>query len=238
MFKNKKIKIFADGANIEDIIELNKLDYVSGFTTNPSLIKKAGINDYKSFALEVVKFVKDKPISFEVFADDLKEIEEQALIINEWGKNINVKIPITNTKGVSTVDIISQLSEKGVFFNVTAIFNLSQIKKILKELKNDKKVILSVFAGRIADTGVDPEPVMSEIVNYSKSHKKAEILWASPRELINIYQADKTGCHIITVQKEIINKIKLIGKDLNEYSLETIKTFYKDATEAGFKIVK
>jgi len=238
MFKNKKIKIFADGANIEDIIELNKLDYVSGFTTNPSLMKKAGINDYKSFALEVVKFVKDKPISFEVFADDLKEIEEQALIINEWGKNINVKIPITNTKGVSTADIISRLSEKGVFFNVTAIFNLSQIKKILKELKNDKKVILSVFAGRIADTGVDPEPVMSEIVNYSKSHKKAEILWASPRELINIYQADKTGCHIITVQKEIINKIKLIGKDLNEYSLETIKMFYKDATEAGFKIVK
>ncbi len=238
MFKNKKIKIFADGANIEDIIELNKLDYVSGFTTNPSLMKKAGINDYKSFALEVVKFVKDKPISFEVFADDLKEIEEQALIINEWGKNINVKIPITNTKGISTVDIISRLSEKGVFFNVTAIFNLSQIKKILKELKNDKKVILSVFAGRIADTGVDPEPVMSEIVNYSKSHKKAEILWASPRELINIYQADKTGCHIITVQKEIINKIKLIGKDLNEYSLETIKMFYKDATEAGFEIVK
>ena len=154
------------------------------------------------------------------------------------GKNINVKIPITNTKGISTVDIISRLSEKGVFFNVTAIFNLSQIKKILKELKNDKKVILSVFAGRIADTGVDPEPVMSEIVNYSKSHKKAEILWASPRELINIYQADKTGCHIITVQKEIINKIKLIGKDLNEYSLETIKMFYKDATEAGFEIVK
>ena len=154
------------------------------------------------------------------------------------GENINVKIPITNTKGISTVDIISRLSEKGVFFNVTAIFNLSQIKKILKELKNDKKVILSVFAGRIADTGVDPEPVMSEIVNYSKSHKKAEILWASPRELINIYQADKTGCHIITVQKEIINKIKLIGKDLNEYSLETIKMFYKDATEAGFEIVK
>lgn len=238
MFKNKKIKIFADGANIEDIIELNKLDYVSGFTTNPSLMKKAGINDYKSFALEVVKFVKDKPISFEVFADDLKEIEEQALIINEWGKNINVKIPVTNTKGVSTADIISRLSEKGVFFNVTAIFNLSQIKEILKELKNDKKVILSVFAGRIADTGVDPEPVMSEIVNYSKSHKKAEILWASPRELINIYQADKIGCHIITVQKEIINKIKLIGKDLNTYSLETIKMFYKDATEAGFKIVR
>ncbi len=238
MFKNKKIKIFADGANIEDIIELNKLDYVSGFTTNPSLMKKAGINDYKSFALEVVKFVKDKPISFEVFADDLKEIEEQALIINEWGKNINVKIPVTNTKGVSTADIISRLSEKGVFFNVTAIFNLSQIKEILKELKNDKKVILSVFAGRIADTGVDPEPVMSEIVNYSKSHKKAEILWASPRELINIYQADKTGCHIITVQKELINKIKLIGKDLSTYSLETIKMFYKDATEAGFKIVR
>lgn len=238
MFKNKKIKIFADGANIEDIIELNKLDYVSGFTTNPSLMKKAGINDYKSFALEVVKFVKDKPISFEVFADDLQEIEEQALIINEWGKNINVKIPVTNTKGVSTADIISRLSEKGVFFNVTAIFNLSQIKEILKELKNDKKVILSVFAGRIADTGVDPEPVMSEIVNYSKSHKKAEILWASPRELINIYQADKIGCHIITVQKEIINKIKLIGKDLNTYSLETIKMFYKDATEAGFKIVR
>lgn len=238
MFKNKKIKIFADGANIEDIIELNKLDYVSGFTTNPSLMKKAGINDYKSFALEVVKFVKDKPISFEVFADDLKEIEEQALIINEWGKNINVKIPVTNTRGVSTADIISRLSDKGVFFNVTAIFNLSQIKEILKELKNDKKVILSVFAGRIADTGVDPEPVMSEIVNYSKSHKKAEILWASPRELINIYQADKIGCHIITVQKEIINKIKLIGKDLNTYSLETIKMFYKDATEAGFKIVR
>ena len=238
MCKNKKIKIFADGANIEDIIELNKLDYVSGFTTNPSLMKKAGINDYKSFALEVVKFVKDKPISFEVFADDLKEIEEQALIINEWGKNINVKIPVTNTRGVSTADIISRLSDKGVFFNVTAIFNLSQIKEILKELKNDKKVILSVFAGRIADTGVDPEPVMSEIVNYSKSHKKAEILWASPRELINIYQADKIGCHIITVQKEIINKIKLIGKDLNTYSLETIKMFYKDATEAGFKIVR
>lgn len=235
---NKNIKIFADGANLKDIIELNKLPYVKGFTTNPSLMKKAGVSDYKDFALEVLKYVKDKPVSFEVFADEINEMEEQAKIISSWGKNINIKIPITNTKGFSTADLISKLANGGIMCNVTAIFNINQIKKILEKLNKDKSIILSVFAGRIADTGIDPVPVMEEIVNYSKSHYKAEILWASPRELINIYQADEVGCHIITVQKDILNKIKLIGKNLDEYSLETVKVFYKDANDAAFIIKK
>ena len=231
-----KIKIFADGADFESINKLNTKNYIRGFTTNPSLMKKAGIKNYKEFALKILSKIKDKPISFEVFSDDLIEMEKQAMEIATWGKNINVKIPITNTKKESTNEIIERLSNQGIECNITAIFTVNQLKNIVQVLNKNTPAILSVFAGRIADTGIDPENIMAECVQASKSKPKSEILWASTRELVNIFQADKIGCQIITVPHEILSKIDSIGKNLEDYSLDTVKSFYKDAIAAGFNI--
>ena len=231
-----KIKIFADGADFESINKLNTKNYIRGFTTNPSLMKKAGIKNYKEFALKILSKIKDKPISFEVFSDDLIEMEKQAMEIASWGKNVNVKIPVTNTKKESTTEIIERLSNQGIECNITAIFTVNQLKNIVQVLNKNTPAILSVFAGRIADTGINPENIMAECVQASKSKPKSEILWASTRELVNIFQADKIGCQIITVPHEILSKIDSIGKNLDDYSLDTVKSFYKDAVAAGFKI--
>lgn len=233
---NLDIKMFADGANIDQIRKLNNLDYISGFTTNPTLIRQAGIDDYEKFALSVLEIVKDKSVSFEVFADDLDTMRKQALKIASWGKNIAVKIPITNTKGDSTVDLIAELSNKNIMCNVTAIFKTDQIKPILKKINKDTPIIYSIFAGRIADSGLDPEITIKESVSITHDFKKAEILWASSRELFNIIQAINCKCHIITVGHDLLDKIDLFGKNLDLFSLETVKMFYNDASSANFKI--
>ncbi len=236
LLENLKIKIFADGADVENIRRLNKNNLIKGFTTNPSLIKKKGITNYKKFAIETLSIVKDKPISFEIFEDDIFLMEKQAKIISEWGKNINVKIPVTNTKGDSTCQLIKKLSENNIVCNVTAILTLDQLKNIVNVLNPKTPAILSIFAGRIADTGIDPSEIMKEAVNIAKSKPLASILWASTREILNIFQAEKVGCHIITVPHDILNKVDGIGKNLDQLSLETVKTFYEDAKSAGFKI--
>ena len=235
-FKDMKIDIFADGANLSSITKLNKLDYISGFTTNPTLMKKAGITNYKEFAKEVVTLIPNKPESFEVFADDFIEMEDQALEIASWGENINVKIPITNTKGELTENVIGNLSSKNIKLNITAIFTLDQAIAIKNYIKEDVYTIISIFAGRIADTGIDPSDVMKKIKDNYKNKSMSKILWASPRELLNIFQAEQIGCDIITVADDILNKLHLINKDHKDYSLETVKMFYNDATSAGYKI--
>lgn len=231
-----KIKIFADGADIESIRNLYAQPNIKGFTTNPTLMKQAGIQDYKGFALEVLKIVTDRPVSFEVFADEIQEMEKQAIEIATWGKNVNVKIPITNTKGESTARLVQILSAKGIICNVTAIFTISQLQEIVNILDPKTPAILSIFAGRIADTGFDPVPLMLEAVKIAKSKPLSEVLWASPRELLNIFQADEVGCHIITVTPDLIKKLNGVGKDLAQFSLETVEMFYRDATAAGYSI--
>ena len=231
-----KIKIFADGADIESIRNLYAQPNIKGFTTNPTLMKQAGIQDYKGFALEVLKIVTDRPVSFEVFADEIQEMEKQAIEIATWGKNVNVKIPITNTKGESTARLVEILSAKGIICNVTAIFTISQLQEIVNILDPKTPAILSIFAGRIADTGFDPVPLMLEAVKIAKSKPLSEVLWASPRELLNIFQADEVGCHIITVTPDLIKKLNGVGKDLAQFSLETVEMFYRDATAAGYLI--
>ncbi len=231
-----KVKIFADGADIEGMLKLASNPLIKGFTTNPTLMRKAGVKDYKQFASKVIEAIPDRPLSFEVFADDVAEMEAQAQEIASWGPNVNVKIPVTNTKGVSTVPAIKALSAKGVQVNVTAVFTLDQVRDITEALHDDTPAIISVFAGRIADTGVDPVPVMTEAASIMSSKSKAELLWASPRELLNVYHADESGSHIITVAHDILGKLGLIGKDLDQYSLETVAMFYKDATSAGYTI--
>ena len=230
------IKIFADGANINEMLELEKNHLIKGFTTNPSLMKSAGVKDYKEFALNVLSKIKNKPISFEVFSDDLAEIETQAEEIAKWGKNVNVKIPITNTKGQSTQEIIQKLSNKGISCNITAIFTIDQVNNVLEVLNKNTPNIISVFAGRIADTGVDPNEIMKNSVKAAKINPSSEVLWASTREIINIFQADKLGCQIITVPHDLLKKLKNIDKNLINYSLETVLSFYNDAQKAGFKI--
>ena len=231
-----KIKIFADGADLKSIENLNSKNFIKGFTTNPTLMRKSGINDYKKFATEVLKIVKNKPISFEVFSDDLKEMEAQAMEISSWGSNANVKIPISNTEGKSTVDLVRRLSNQGVLCNVTAIFTIQQLKSILDVLDNNASTILSVFAGRIADAGMDPIPTIRESVVCQKTKPKTSILWAATREVINIFQAESLGCQIITVPYDMIQKFSNIGKSPENLSLETVKKFYSDAKSAGFSI--
>ena len=234
--KDLKIKIFSDGANLEEMISMNKKDFVHGMTTNPSLMKKAGINDYKTFAKNVLKEIKTKPISFEVFSDDFSEMEKQAKEIASWAQNVYVKIPITNTKKESSISLIKNLAKNNIKLNITAIMTLEQVKSVVSVLNHNTPSIISVFAGRIADTGRDPIPVMKESLNIMKTNTKSELLWASSRELLNIFQAEEIGCHIITVTKEIISKLKFIDYDLSEYSLDTVKGFYNDALDAKFKI--
>ena len=236
MLENLKIKIFADGADLESIKNLCKNSLIKGFTTNPSLMKKMGITDYKKFALNVLEIAKDKPVSFEIFADDLEEMEHQANEIATWGNNVNVKIPVTNTQGKSTVDLIAKLSNKKIICNVTAILTLDQLRNIVDALNPDTYAILSIFAGRIADSGINPTILMKEAVKIAEKKPKSEILWASTRQVYNIFDAEEAGCQIITVPHEIINKFKGIGKNLDQLSLETVKMFYEDAKKAGYKI--
>jgi transaldolase len=234
--KNLDIKIFADGADLASIENLNMNQDISGFTTNPSLMKKAGITDYKKFCQDVLKITKNKPVSFEIFSDDLDEMYDQANEIASWGKSIFVKIPITNSKGEKTFGLIKKLLEKKIKCNVTAILTIQQVKEIYEISNSETDVIISIFAGRIADTGIDPILIMSEAVNICKTKKNIEILWASTRELINIFQANQINCQIITVPHDILKKISLIGKNLDDLSLETVQMFLNDANKAGYKI--
>lgn len=234
--KDLKIKIFADGADLKSMIEQDKGGIVKGFTTNPTLMKKNGINDYESFAKEVLKNIKDKPISFEVFSDEFNEMERQAKKISSWGSNITVKIPISNTRSESSIPLIKKLSGEGLSLNITAILTLDQVRAV-KEVLNPKVYsIVSVFAGRIADTGRDPTPYMTEAAKILKPLQNTDLLWASSRELLNIFEAEQAGCQIITVTSDILKKLSNVNKDLGELSLDTVKMFYKDASDAGFKI--
>lgn len=231
-----KIKLFSDGADLDGILAMYRNPWISGFTTNPTLMRKAGITDYEGFGRKVLAAVPDRPVSLEVFSDELAGMEEQARKIATWGPNVNVKIPVTNTRGVFTGPLLSSLSSEGVALNVTAIMTLDQVKQVADALHPDTPAIISVFAGRIADTGIDPVPLMKEAVAAIAHRPKAELLWASPREVLNVFQAESTGTHIITATPDILNKLSLTDKDLEEYSLETVKMFYNDATAAGFTI--
>jgi len=234
--ENLKIKIFADGADLSGMLEMNKKSYIRGLTTNPTLMRKAGIADYKTFALEVLSQIKEKPISFEVFSDDLVEMKRQAVEISSWGENVYVKIPITNTLRESTAGVIDYLVQQSIKVNVTALMTTEQVVKIAKVLDSSVPSYVSVFAGRIADTGRDPESIMVESLEALKSLANTELIWASPRELLNVFQAESIGCHIITATNDILKKIKLIGYNLNEYSLDTVKMFKNDAASAGYRI--
>ena len=231
-----KVKIFSDGADKKDMLEMNSKTFVKGLTTNPTLMKKAGIKDYETFAKDILSTIKEKPISFEVFSDNFDDMEKQAMEIASWAANVYVKIPITNTKKESSKELVQRLAKKKVKLNITAIMTLDQVKTVLSVLDNKVPSVISVFAGRIADTGKDPIPLMKECLKEMKINPKSELLWASPRELLNIIQADQIGCHIITVTKDIIKKLQFIDYDLKDYSLYTVKMFYKDAVDAGFKI--
>lgn len=230
------IKIFADGADLKSMREAAGQPLIKGFTTNPTLMRQAGVSDYKNFALEVLSFIPDRPVSFEVFADDFPTMEGQAREIASWGGNVYVKVPVTNTKGEFAGPLINRLSAAGVKLNVTAVTTNAQVKKIAESLAEGVPAIVSVFAGRIADTGRDPVPLMHDAVALLQSRPKAELLWASPRELLNIFQADAVGCHIITVTGDLIKKLALVGKDLDRYSLETVEMFRRDALSAAFTI--
>jgi transaldolase len=230
------IKIYADGAELDGIIEMAKNPLIKGFTTNPTLMRKAGITDYKKFAHEVIAAVPDRPISFEVFSDDLEEMYTQAMEIASWGGNINIKVPVTNTKNEFAGGLIKKLSSQGIFVNVTALMTLDQVNRVMDSLQGDAPAYISVFAGRIADTGRDPMPVMAEAANISRTRPGTEIIWASPRELLNVFQANEAGVQIITVANDILNKLSLVGKDLADYSLDTVKMFRNDAVKAGFSI--
>jgi len=231
-----KIKIFSDGADKKNMLDMNSKTFIKGFTTNPSLMKKTGIKDYEIFAKDILSSINEKPISFEVFSDDFDEMERQAIKIASWADNVYVKIPITNTKKQNSAKLIKRLSEKKVKLNITAIMTLDQVKTVLSVLENKVPSIISVFAGRIADTGRDPIPLMNDCLKEMKINSNSELLWASPRELLNIIQADQIGCHIITVTKDIIKKLQFTNYNLEDYSLDTVKMFYKDAVDAGFKI--
>lgn len=234
--KDLKIKIFADGADICDIKQAYQEGIVKGFTTNPSLMKKANISNYEIFAKNILEIVTDLPISFEVFSDDFSEMEREAKKISSWGKNVNVKIPITNTKGELSLALIKKLSCEGLFLNITAILTIEQVKAVAEAINPKSKTIVSVFAGRIADTGRDPVPYMQEAASILKKNLNTELLWASSREILNIFQAEECGCHIITVTSDILKKLSTIGKDLQAFSLETVKLFHRDAFQSGYKI--
>jgi len=231
-----KIKIFADGADLDSILEMHTNPLIRGFTTNPTLMRKAGVRDYEKFARTLLSKVTDRPVSLEVFADEFDEMEIQAEAIASWGKNVNVKIPITNTRGESSAQLIGTLSRKGVGLNITAIMTVAQVEEVAEALDPETAAIVSVFAGRVADTGLDPVPHMEACLRSLSYRPKAELLWASPRELLNIFQADQIGCHIITVTNDLFAKLSLVGKDLDDYSRETVKMFYRDAVSSGYTI--
>ena len=231
------IKIFADGADREGIASLYAKPYIKGLTTNPTLMRKVGVADYEKFAREVLEVVKEKPISFEVFSDEFPEMRRQALMIGKWQENVYVKIPITNTRGDSALSLIGELSAEGVKLNITAILTRLQVEGVAKAVQAEVPCVVSVFAGRVADTGVDPMPLMKDSLEMLRGLPQAELLWASVREVLNIFQAAQCGCHIVTVPHDILNKVaKLGGMDLAELSLDTVRMFHKDAVAAGFKL--
>jgi transaldolase len=229
-----KVKIFADGADKADMLEMYRQPFIRGFTTNPTLLRKAGVKDYAAFAREVLQEIPDRPISFEVFSDEFEEMEAQARKISGWGSNVYVKIPVTNTRAESSVPLIRKLSQAGVKVNVTALMTLDQVRDVSQALEGGPQAYVSVFAGRIADTARDPMPLMAAAVEILRPYPKLELIWASPRELLNIFQADLIGCQIITATHDILKKLPLVGKDLHAFSLETVKMFREDALKAGY----
>lgn len=231
-----KVKIFADGADVKGMVEMYKKPFVKGFTTNPTLMRKAGISDYRGFAKEVLAAIPDRPISFEVFSDDFSEMEKQAREIASWGKNVNVKIPVTNTQGEPAYKLIQTLAKAGIQLNVTAVFTLEQVRDIVAHLDAKTPAFVSVFAGRIADTGRDQLPLMAAAHALVHTLPHAELIWASPRELLNVFHAESVGCDIITVTNDVLAKLSNVGKPLAQFSLETVKMFHDDATKAGFKL--
>lgn len=231
-----RVKIFADGADLPGMLDLYRDQRIAGFTTNPTLMRKVGVTDYRAFAREVLAAIPDRPISFEVFSDELPEMERQAHEIASWGANVYVKIPVTNTRGASTGPLIRSLSRAGVKVNVTALMTLKQVREAAGNLAGGAPSCISVFAGRVADTGRDPVPLMAAAVEALRPYPQCELIWASPRELLNVFQADAIGCHIITVTHDVLKKLALVAKDLDEYSLETVKMFRSDAVAAGFTL--
>ncbi len=234
--KNLQVKLFADGAERAGILKMYQDPLIRGFTTNPTLMRKAGITDYEAFAKDILSAVPDRPFSLEVFADEFDEMERQALKISRWGDNVYTKIPVTNTRRESSLDLICRLARQGVKLNVTAMMTLDQVRSVSKALADGPAAYVSVFAGRIADTGRDPLPLMADAVALLKPYSNIALIWASPRELLNIFQADSVGCHIITATNDLLQKLALVGKDLDDYSLETVEMFHRDANHAGFAL--
>ena len=230
------VKIFADGANLAAMQELYQRPYIKGFTTNPTLMRKAGITDYAAFARDVLRAIPDRPISFEVFSDEFPEMERQAREIASWGSNVYVKIPVSNTRRQPAYDLVRRLSRDGLHINVTAVMTPDQVQAVTDALADGAASCISVFAGRIADTGRDPLPLMAEALRIMARAPRAELIWASPREVLNIFHADSIGCHIITVTHDILKKLTIVGKPLEEYSLETVKLFQEDAVQARFSV--
>lgn len=231
-----QVKIFADGADKAGMLEMYRNPLIKGFTTNPTLMRKAGVTDYQAFALDILRAIPDRPISFEVFSDDFEEMRRQARKIAYWGDNVYVKIPVTSTRSESSVDLIRDLTRIGVKLNVTALLTLDQVREVSAALAGGAPACVSVFAGRVADTGRDPVPLMAAAVELVRPYPNIELIWASPRELLNIFHADAIGCHIITVTNDILKKLELVGKDLHEYSLDTVKMFREDAVKASYTL--
>lgn len=230
------VKIFADGADKAGMLEMYANPLIQGFTTNPTLMRKAGVNGYRAFAQDITRAIPDRPISFEVFADEFDEMERQALEISSWAPNINVKIPVMNTKKHPSYELLRRLARAGVKLNVTALMTLDQVRDSSAAIAEAPHAYISVFAGRIADTGRDPVPLMAAAVELLRPYPHLELIWASPRELLNIFQADTVGCHIITVTNDVLKKLSLVGKDLHQYSLETVEMFHDDAQKAGYQL--
>ena len=236
MLDELSVKIFADGADLDGILALSEHPHISGFTTNPTLMWKAGLTNYEDFALRLLERITKLPISFEVFADDADEMRRQARLIHAWGPNVYVKIPVTTTSGESMAPLVRELSEDGVQVNVTALFTTAQVELITSAVKDGAPSYISVFAGRIADAGVDPVPIMAKAVDVMLDAPRSELIWASPREILNVVQADQIGCHVIPVTHEMLEKLSLLGKDLEQFSLETVQMFRRDAIAAGFML--
>jgi transaldolase len=231
-----RVKLFADGADKAGMLEMHRNPLIKGFTTNPTLMRKAGVNNYSAFAQDIVKAIPDRPISLEVFSDEFDEMEQQAQEISSWAKNINIKIPVMNTQRQPSYDLVRRLSKAGVKLNVTALMTLEQVREVSAALADAPHGYVSVFAGRIADTGRDPVPLMAAAVELLRPYRQLELIWASPRELLNIFQANDVGCHIITATNDILKKLFLVGRDLHDYSLDTVKMFYSDALQAGYQL--
>ena len=230
----KTVKIFADGANLQAILELADHPHIAGFTTNPTLMRRSGVSDYEGFARKLLEHITDRPVSFEVFADEHDEMVRQARLIASWGSNVYVKIPVTDTRGKSTAAVVRELADSGVHLNVTALMTLAQVEAVTSTLAGGPRAVISVFAGRVADTGTDPVPLMRAALETMAPYPELELLWASPREILNVRQADDLGVHIITVTHDLLKKLPLLGRDLDAFSLETVRMFHDDAMTAGY----